>query len=488
MKKNKSNFLKKHLAPIFLISLLACQDLDEKPPGLVNPENFYTTIAQAEASLGASMDALWSEWGPNYSYGYGNFTHDDVLDGGDLDIGNGYGSNLWNQHYIALKNINGVVKAVQDGSITSSDEQSEIPGLLGQARFLRAFNYFALVRLFGDLPLITEGTPNSVVNPITQRTPIADVYTLIVSDLEFAIANLPLGQSPKPSKGAAQALLAKVYLTMATAPLNKTENYAKARDVAKALMDEGTYSLIPDIFEVFKLENKYGPENIFSYNSTEDDQNTDPQIWTPGIMDGWGDASFDLLWTENWFASRPNEPRQDAYLILEYDGVPWQDFDEARPFLGKYVMPNIPQEEYDAESSTANMPILRYADVLLMYAEAANMAASGPSAEAYEALNMVRRRANNVALDVANPAVDLTPGLSQANFDKAVIEEREFELVMEFDRWHDIVRKRLLQELTVKYHPENLGNFSDNDYLYPIPDYDAKILGSQNPGYTTDGN
>jgi len=484
--KNKYGFLKRYFAVSFLISVVACQDLVEQPKGFVYPGNFNTTISQAEASLTASMNALWCEWCSNYSYGYGNFIHDDVLDGGDLEIGNGFGSDLWNQHYIALNNINGVLKAVKLGSITNSDEQSEIPGLLGQARYLRAFNYFTLVRLFGDIPLITEDTPDPVTNPISERTPIADVYALIVGDLEFAIDNLPVGNSPKPSRGAAQALLAKVYLTMATAPLNETANYAKARDVAKALIDEGMYSLVPDVFEVFSPENKFGPENIWSYNSTEDDQNTDPQIWTPGIMDGWGDASLDLLWAENWLAARPNEPRQDAYLILEYDGVPWTDFDEAKPFVGKYVMPYIPQEEYDAESSTANMPILRYADVLMMYAEAANMAEGGPSAEAYNAINMVRRRANKVPLDIPNPAIDLAGGLSKADFDKAVIEEREFELVFEFDRWYDIIRKRLLVELTTKYHPENLGNVSDDDYLYPIPDYDAKLLGSQNPGYTTE--
>ncbi len=481
--KNRYN-LKSYLAFFLLISVVACQDLDEDPKGFVYPGNFNTTVAQAEAALAASLNALWCEWCSNYSYGYGNFIHDDVLADGDLNIGNGFGTDLWNAHYIAVNNINGVIKAVEGGSITSSDDQAAIPGLLGQAKFLRAFSYFTLVRLFGDIPLITDETPDPVTNPITERTPIADVYAFIVSDLEFAIDNLPSEQSPKPSRGAAQALLAKVYLTMATAPLNETSNYAKARDVAKALIDEGTYSLIPDVFEVFMPENKYGPENIFSYNSTEDDQATDPQIWTPGIMDGWGDASLDLLWAENWLDTRPNEPRQDAYLILEWDGVPWQDFDEARPFLGKYVMPYIPQEEYDAESSTANMPILRYAEVLMIYAEAANMAEGGPSADAYEALNIVRRRAYNFPLDVPS-SVDLTT-LSKDDFDKAVIEEREFELVMEFDRWFDIIRKRLLVELTTKYHPEDLGNVSDDDYLYPIPDYDAKILGSQNPGYTTE--
>jgi hypothetical protein len=343
--------------------------------------------------------------------------------------------------------------------------------------------------LFGDLPLITEDTPDPVVTPIESRSPLADVYALIESDLLFAAENLPSsweGQPGKPTRGAAQAMLAKVYVTMATAPLNQTANYAKARDVAKTLIDEGNYSLVENVFEVFAPENKFGPENIWSFVSTSDDVATDPQIWTPEIMDGWGDASIDVLWAENWLNDRPDEPRQDAYMILEFDGTPYTEFAEQRPFIRKYVMPYISDDEYNNLQSTSVTPILRYADVLMIYAEAENMAAGAPTAAAYDAINAVRRRAYNLPLDVANAEVDLPAGLSKEDFDKAVIQERDFELCLEYDRWFDIVRKRLLTEVVTKYHPENLGNVTDEDYLYPIPDFDAKILGSQNPGYTTE--
>ncbi|HMG88957.1 MAG TPA: hypothetical protein VK589_02820, partial [Chryseolinea sp.] len=112
--KNLYN-LKSYLALFVLLSVVACQDLDEDPKGFVYPGNFNTTVAQAEAALAASLNSLWCEWCSNYSYGYGNFIHDDVLADGDLNIGNGFGTDLWNAHYIALNNINGVIKAVDGG-------------------------------------------------------------------------------------------------------------------------------------------------------------------------------------------------------------------------------------------------------------------------------------------------------------------------------------------------------------------------------------
>lgn len=478
MKKN-SNILRIAIVALF-IGLAACQDLTEEPVGFVNPKNFYGTVAQCESALAASMNELWDYWS-GYSYGYGFFVHDDQLLGGDLDITGTFANDVWDMHYRAIKNINGVLAAVKGGSLAGLP-QEEIDAVAGQAKFLRAYNYFMLVRLYGDLPLITEDTPDPVTNPVTVRTPVADVYDLIVSDFETAIATLPGawdGQPGKPTSGAAKGLLAKVYLTMATAPLNKTENYAKARDLAKEVIDEGTYSLVPLVEDVFKLENKYGPEMMWSFASTDDDVATDGQIWTPEIMDGWGDASIDPAWSDKWLTESPNEPRQAAYLILEVDGVPYTDFDEQRPFIRKYTLPYITEEAYETLATTINIPIIRFADVLLIYAEAANMAApAGPPADAYDAINMVRRRAYDLPLTTPDASVDLA-GLTKEEFDAAVIDERNHELCFEFDRWFDLVRKRMLPEVSAEY----IENFSESDYLYPIPEFDAQMLGSQNPGY-----
>jgi starch-binding outer membrane protein, SusD/RagB family len=475
-------YFKRYFALMFLGAVVACQSLDENPEGFVSPGNFYTSVDQGEAALAGSMNQLWNYWA-GYSYGYGNFTNDDQLLDGDLNIASNYGNDLWTLHYRALLNVNAVLGAVKKGSIKGVD-QSEIDPLIGQAKFLRAYNYFNLVRLYGDLPLITEDTPDPVTNPVKTRTASTGVYDLIVSDLQDAMVKLPASWSDapgKPTNGAAKGLLAKVYLTMATAPLNLTANYAKARDMAADLMDDGIYSLVPDVNDVFKSENKFGPEMMFSFHSTSDDPATDPQIWTPSIMDGWGDASIDPEWSDAWLSSS-NEPRQDAYLILSVNGVPYTDFDEQRPFIRKYVY--ITEDEYNTLQSTANFPILRYADVLLIYAEAANMAEGGPSPAAYDAINKVRRRAFNVDLNTPSAVADLPAGLSQTQFDAAVIDERNHELCFEFDRWYDIVRKRLLPQIYAS-RPDILANYSETDYLYPIPVFDAQMLGSQNPGYAS---
>lgn len=473
--------IKKYCAALFLVATAACQSLDEDPQGFVSPTNFYTTIGQGEAALTGSMNQLWDYWS-GYSYGYGSFINDDQLLDGDLNIASNYGNDLWNIHYRALNNINGVIRAVKAGSIKGVD-QAEIDVLIAQAKFLRAYNYFMLVRLYGDLPLITEDTPDPVTTPVKTRTPVADVYDLIVEDFSYAIETLPAswdGSPGKPSSSAAKGLLAKVYLTMATAPLNQTENYAKARDLAADLMDDGVYSLVPNVYDVFKPENKYGPEMMWSFNSTGDDPATDPQIWAPSLLEGWGDASIDPEWSDSWFASSPDEPRQDAYLILEVNGTPYTEFDEQRPFIRKYLY--ISEEEYNTFQSRSNFPIIRYADVLLIYAEAANMAAGAPTAEAYDAINQIRRRAFNVDLNSPSGVADLPAGLSKTAFDDAVIEERNRELSFEYDRWFDIVRKRLLPTIYAD-RDDILANYSDEDYLYPIPLFDAQTLGSQNPGY-----
>ncbi|MBK8505857.1 MAG: RagB/SusD family nutrient uptake outer membrane protein [Saprospiraceae bacterium] len=130
--------------------------------------------------------------------------------------------------------------------------------------------------------------------------------------------------------------------------------------------------------------------------------------------------------------------------------------------------------------STPNIPILRYADILLMYAEASNMANGGPTPEAVDAVNQVIDRANG---HVDNPNYPkLTMSMTAQEFDAAVINERNYELCFEFDRWHDLVRKRILCDVV---NPDVKVNCDDNDYLFPIPQADLRLnpLLDQNPGY-----
>jgi starch-binding outer membrane protein, SusD/RagB family len=128
-----------------------------------------------------------------------------------------------------------------------------------------------------------------------------------------------------------------------------------------------------------------------------------------------------------------------------------------------------------------NIPILRYPDALLIFAEADNKVNNGPTQAAVDAVNLLINRANGY---VDNPAYPLlTTAMTEDEFDDAVIQERNLELCFEYDRWFDLVRKRILYEKTI---PEYQPNFSEDDYLLPIPEADLRLnpLMTQNPGYT----
>lgn len=482
----KTNTLRYQLLGLSLIVLVwGCKKLDETPVSSVTPGNFGNSVLQIEAAYAGSMNYLWNYW-EGYGYAYAPFINDDQLTGGDLNIPADNADDLWNRHYKALLNINNALASIKKGAI-NGETQETLDGLEAQGKFLRAHNYFMLVRMFGGVPLLTEDSPDPVQNPMP-RASIEDVYALIVNDLTFAAAHLPVswqGAPGKPTSGAAKGILAKVYLTMATYPLNKPENYQKAADMALEVINSGVYHLVDSVNQVFSLQNKYGPEMMWSYNSTYDDIATDPEIWTTSNYadGGWGDAAVDTSFERRW----PDQPRKQAYLFTEWDGVKYPDFPEQTPFCKKFFY-YISTDDFNGYSSIMNYPIIRYADVLLIYAEAANMAAGGanPPQSAVDAINQVINRANGYQPNAAHPL--LTTSMTRDAFDAAVIQERSWELVFEnCDRWFDICRKRILDDPNVTVRPDARANFSPDDYLFPIPETDLRLNKqlTQNPGYPT---
>lgn len=476
----------KYIFIVFIFTIGGCVELDETPMSTLSPDNFYKSTAQVESAFAASMNALIKYWG-GYGTGYERwpqvFVHDDHAYRGNLVIPSSAGKDFWVRHYKALLNINTALFAVLDGTVENASEE-EIDNLIGQAKFLRAYNYFMLVRLFGKVPLYTEGE-NPGINP-EPRAEIAEIYELIVSDLKDAAEKLPHSWSSdaqgRPTKGTANGLLAKAYITMATAPLSQTGNYALAAAAAKKVMDSGDYSLVPDIYDVFEYENKYGPEIMWSFIGTHDDKPTDGQIWTVSEAPyyGWGDITCEYYFAEQY----PEQPRKNAYLVIYNEaGDYYTEWSAAhRPGVKKYLYG--PLDELYGYSMSYNIPILRFADVLLLYAEAANMSEGGPSQAAVDAVNMIIDRANGNSDGI--PEARATTSMSQQEFDDMVIEERSWELCFEFDRWFDLSRKRILGDITEKSRPDFYVNFTPDDYLFPIPLIDLKLnplLLPQNPGY-----
>ena len=474
MKKYSFNLNKVLKAVCFsiasLILLGSCQKLDEAPKSFVTPDSYYQTKEQVETVFAASMNNLWNVWS-NYSYTAEKvLKNDDQLYGGDLNITADWGSALWAAHFKSIYNLNGAISALNAG--ISGVSTADADQLMGQSKFLRAYNYFMLVRMWGGLPIVTETTANPLAGNLT-RSSVQEVYDLIISDFKVAIDKLPVAwsadQQGRPTQDAAKALLAKVYLTMAGYPLNKPEYYQNAADYAKQVMDAGNYHLVPDIANVFSTATKYAPENMWGFDSNEADKSTTWQQWSNYY--GWGVNSVEPTFATTY----PDQPRKYDYLELTFEGKTYTELG-VNPGIGKFV--------YDRKEGLVdglvNIPIIRFADVLLIYAEAKNRVNSGPDATAIAAINLVINRANGNVANAGDPLA--TTALSMTDFESKVLQERSWELCFEFDRWFDIIRKRILPQVTL---PIYIQNFSDADYLFPIPLQDMRLNKSfvQNPGY-----
>ena len=470
------------LSGVLLLLTARCTKLIEKPTDFVGPDNFYNSPAQIESAFTASMDVLFGGWTFYDWYRYPQiFDMDDQVYDGDLVIGDDLGNDCWTKHYRAIADLNPAIKALNDGKLsTTAQEEQDI--LMAQAKFLRAWNYFMLVRYYGDVPLIIETT--DVTSTEIIRAPIAEVYDLIANDMLFASQHLPAvwgsEDRARPTADVAKAMLSKVYITMATAPMNDASNYIKARDMAKQVMDAGNYSLVPNVADVFKLDKEFGPEFMWSFHNSPEEYVIEPQIWLPGEMaGGWGDISCEKLWGEAY----PNEPRKDAYLLLVDDkfgtGTTYHDWWKSAPYVRKYLYDT--NDNLIKNQSYECFPIIRYADVLLLFAEAENQVNGGPTQAAVDAVNQIINRATGGVPNTADPL--LTLSMSKDEFDAAVIQQRNLELCFEYDRWFDIQRKRILDKVC---DPLFLQNYSPEDYLLPIPQKDLRLNTNltQNPGYT----
>lgn len=472
---NTTKFYYKTLLLIPMILLfMGCEEyLQEKPKGIINPDNFYTNASQIEGVLASAMDNNYGFWS---GYGYKIlvlFKHDDQIAGGDLVImPHDEIDQAWRAHYNAILNLNMAIKAMQEGSL-EDESQEKMDELMGEAKFIRGWNYFMLVRLYGPVPLPTEDTEN-YFNANLSRSPISEVYDLIISDFKAAIDKLPVSQQPgEPTRDVAKALLAEAYLTMATHPMNEESYYSDAASLAWEIIQTGRYSLVEDIEQVFSVDTEYGPEMMWGLYANAADPAIHPQVFSD--MRGWGITVPEIPWTEEY----PDQPRKYAYLeIFSPDGEHYSDIGRD-PGIKKLVY----AADFGKWVNYSNMPIMRYADVLLIYAEAANMDNGGPTEDAVWAVNQVISRANGYE---ENPEAPLaTIDMSRQAFDEKVIQERNWELCFETgDRWFDLVRKRILKE---KVREEYKRNFDENDYLLPIPEQDLRNNPNltQNDGYPT---
>jgi len=491
MKLNTINVLNSVLG-LLLFGMASCADLNEAPEGKLTPGNFYSTIPQCESALVGSMNALINTWG-----GYnGTPGWPDGQQPGGLGFSPTTGTDHWGWHYKAINNINPVIKSIKEGRLDAENKES-VNDLLGQAYFLRAFNYFWLVQLYGKLPFIDEDTPDLITTPLTpeSRLEISVVYDRIVGDLENAaqlLSDYDASIPAKPNKWVAKALLSKVYLTMATAPLNQTANFVKAQDLADDVIKNGPYGLLP-IIDIFKTSNPNNKEFLFAFQYTDDYPAMPGEAWGPETdWETWGGGRVRTVWAEKY----PEQPRKHYYVRTywptnlrasqsEWKWVHYTESIDQVPWDGKKSWPNFTfSQQMEGENSNVLLPILRFSELLLIYAEAANMANNGPTQLAVDRLNLLIDRANT-SFESAIPLTSVTGteeraslSMSKEEFDTKVFNERDWELCFEFTKYFDVLRKRMLKEV----NEPDAYNFVETDYLFPIPPYDATFIGN-NPGY-----
>jgi len=465
----------------FLFTLLfSCNSLDERPLDFVAPENFFKDAAEADAVLIGAYNRLtnWNYYGRAF-YNMEGLASDDQVVGNfgtarrveidffTLGSDNGEIPKVWRQGYSSILGANMVLDRIVD----IQDDPQKLAEIEGQALFLRALNYFNLVRMYGPLPLITDSDLDLDAVADNTRDPVEEVYAQIQQDLIRAEDMLPLqwpeSQAGRATRGAAKTLYAKVLLTLG--------RWSEAASKAKEVIDLGEYILVPDYADLWLVVNQNGPEHIFSIQSST-------AAGVPGrlskqllAISAGGNGNV-LPEVELFDFYGDNDYRKEVSFHTEFvdaqgNVVPYQDWSVPQPHIGKYKDPGEGGNLAGSNTNT-NWVVFRYAEVLLIYAEALNEA-QGPLAEAYEAINELRFRAN---------LSDLDPGLDQEAFREAVRTERRLELSFEGKRWFDLVRWGTLVETLIESRP----NVREFHQLFPIPQSEIDVSGGaleQNPGY-----
>lgn len=540
---NKFNIL---IAMLVCLNICGCSDfLEEDPKGKLTTDNFYNSESDARQAINGVYRRLSDSWVTGYNI---KQIPNDLLKRASWDEASGlsnftYGSEntyiagMWQNHYAVIKDCNSVI----DNVTTNKEKINNRERYVGQAHGIRAFLYFDLVRWFGDVPLVLTDTKSLDGLEVT-RTPQKEVFRQIIEDFEYCISHtMDKGDTSKGyqygrlTKDACHGFLAKVYLWLGSVAQrdgkeilgNAADNFEKSLEHSSAVIQGGRYKLVdyyPDVFNA-KTRDKAPDEVLWCVQGlTGDDTGT----WT-GMMFGIrGNQNLGGSW-DNISSSdyhrmmyEPSDSIRRLWncprMTIQDDGTLWgwdykmywdtrgdQKLSEATEnnnwlqwSIGKFRRyPLADPSSYNYTNFGMDEPLLRYADVLLMYAEAYNEVNHGPGdyrpssgmdmsgisiQSAYDAVNLVRKRSRianegimhqdvlprklitDYATEVDECVPDWKPGAygyiydgvrtaweynrygdDYTAFRTEILNERARELVAEStDRWCDLVRRGIL--------------------------------------------
>jgi len=466
---------------IFLLTLIissSCGNdfLELSPASQANVNNFYQNEQQISLAVNATYAGLASVYDRYFVFGEIRSDNATVtLFGGtgqplnDIDeftveAPNPEVGNFWQNSYIVISRANTVLSRI-DGVEMNEELRNQY---IGEMHFVRSLAYFNLVRIFGGIPLVLNEVESPEEGFEHSRNTVAEVYAQIEQDLLdiLALDLLPTqygtSSAGRPTSYATQALLAKVYLAQG----KNTE----ATPLLEAIIESGEFALLQDYSSVFNPGNGNNQEIVFSiqyagggigtgspFNNTFAPRNSGTFVTGAGVGVGENVPTESLL--ENGYEEGDN--RFDQSIRLGYTNAEGE-FVEA-PYTTKFLDNGIILEN----DGNNNWPVIRYADVLLMYAEAL-----GESEPAYNAINQVRLRAGLDPISAASPG----------DFTDKLLQERRAELAFEGHRWFDLVRLNqavpAMAAVGIDVEPFQL--------LFPIPqtqlDVNPEAL-EQNPGY-----
>ena len=532
---------------VFLILLNgSCQKyLEEKPSVFASPDQILVDAAGAELYtvgnyaqikvLASDFDGWLLLWGtigadeiviPNWGASIRSIYLHSFTTSNNLIL------NVWQNLYKSINRINSGIERI--GAMNSEQIDEDLKNLyIAEHKFLRAMLYFSLVTTWENVPLIlTESKSDDIGNFEVYQSTAKEVYNQIIEDLLFAESFLIEGQGHgRATKGAAQSLLGKVYLQMTGPPLNETDKFSLAANKLESVINSGVYDLIPYYPDIFTLEYEQSEEIVFSIGADGPGLNQGSRIGTlfgpqgqtinggaagnnwyinlemAGPDSGFGGVADNLFnggrnnydfaqsYTEDDIRSRNNVAKHN---VNQCDCSPEEgmfsnsDRNQGNKANWKpWKWHNIKPSNWGTDTPL-DQPYIRYADVLLMYAEALNGSGSLDQTDADATINLIRARARVFPDEVKPDSVvpDLIVGTKEFNSNE-ILSERRKELCLEGWRRNDLIRfGKYFEGINSSQNTwSNSGNpqgqFSSHEIRWPIPFNEMELNSNliQNIGY-----
>jgi len=511
MKNSKSIF--KLVAPMLIVAIAfalgGCKKmLDQKPLGRLSQEDLSGGFEGQVFGLYASLRNQFSDDANAWAFVLINDTRSEDMSAGSNNGDNAGAapmydnfqyakdnwlmSNQWTKHYQMIGLANNIITAIDSAKLTDQASLEQ----RAEAKFFRAWSYFALVKEFGLVPKIDFRVFNDADANIAKVGDVGQIYTLIDADLADAAANLPVSWDAthigRLTKGAAQALQARTFLFRS--------DFGNALNASTQVINSGQYGLFPDFFGQFEKANENNVESIFEMQAVYTQQSDADNGYNSGfaeVQGARGQGDWDLGWGENVptptlaAAFENGDPRRDASLVyLDSANAPYGEIIPRSSMVGDlsptvfyftkkgvYTDPADRAATGNKHGLWMNVRLIRYGEVLLTAAESANeLGGADNDSLAVNLIEMLRARARN-GDDAILPKINY---VSQAQMRTAIRQERRIELATEHERFWDLVR---WGTATTVLGP--LGYADKNKYL-PIPQGEIdKSNGTliQNPDY-----